>query len=430
MSSERSKSADVNRKRQRTTKGNARVRETPPPSTQLPRVALLIESSTLFGRRVLLGIAQYLRETRPWVLHVTDRSTNDGMPPWIKSSKIDGIITRIITPEIRDVIKESNIPVVDLNEQLGDMGIHLISNDHAAIGRMAAGHLLDRGFRQFAFLGYSGHRWNDVRRDAFIQAVGARGYPCAVYPDRPISVHKFREFDWLTELDSIAEWVAVLGKPVGIMTCADYRGVQLLSACHQAQVAVPEQAAVVAVGADDVACQFANPPLSSVMLNAWKMGYEAASLLDRLMQGEAVEQSEVLVPPIDIFVRRSSDITAVNDPLVAGAMHFMRENARKGIKIESVLKHLGVSRTTLQNRFRAYMNRSIHDVLIEMKLSYVKEMLIETPLSIAEISVRCGFLNPEYMSTSLKRYTGWSPARYRQQHGRNLHDFRDAPHSY
>jgi LacI family transcriptional regulator len=414
------KATNTNRKRARSQNTLPRRAKSVPAMTRPPQVAVIVETSTSFGRQLLSGIAQYLRETRPWSVHITDRSVNDATPPWIESWKGDGIITRIASPEIRDAIRDKRIPVVDLNEQLGGMGVSQISNDHAAIGRMAASHLLTRGFQRFAFLGHSNHKWSDSRGEAFAEMVNAEGYPCDVYADRPVSVQGLKEGIWQTELDGIANWVALLDKPVGILACGDFRGVQLLTACRNAGVAVPEQAAVVAVGADDVACQFADPPMSSIMLNAWKMGYEAADLLDRQMQGYASPQSVMLIPPLDVVVRRSSDIRAISDPLVAQAVNFIQENARSGMNVETVLRRLSISRSTLQNRFRIALNRSIHDVLIEARLTAVKELLTETRLSIAEISTRCGFQYPEYMSAALKKHAGCSPAQYRQQYGGQL----------
>ncbi len=367
----------------------------------------------------MFGVAQYIRETRPWLIQFNERSAMEGSPSWINSWKGDGLITRVATPEIREAIRNRSVPVVDLNEQLGGMGIPMITNDHAAVGRMGANHLLDRGFQRFAFLGFTGHTYSDGRRDAFVQTAEAKGYPCMVFPDHEVKVDQLHTGIWQTETDEIAKWVASLPKPIGIMACTDLRGVQLLNACRQANVAVPEQAAVVAVGADDVSCQFADPPLSSIVLNGWKMGYEAAALLDRMMQGHhTMPMPEILIPPMDIFVRRSSDVTAIDDPLVARALHFIRENVRNGINVENVLLYLGVSRSTLQKHFRASVGKSIHDVLTEARFASVKELLVETPLSIADISERCGFQHPEYMSSALKKHTGWSPARYREQYGR------------
>lgn len=383
-----------------------------------PRVALIVETSTLFGRRVLSGVAQYMRENGPWSVYFTDRAVNDSTPSWIAKWKGDGIITRIASPEIRGAIANRGIPAVDLNEQLGGLGMPMISNDHAAIGVMAAEHLLDRGFQQFAYLGHPGHRWSERRGKAFADRVKAAGYSCAVYAGRVDNVSALREGAWENEMDRIAAWAAALPKPVGMMACHDFRALQLLSACRLADIAVPEQAAVIGVGADDVACELADPPLSSVTLNAWRMGYEAAAMLDRMMRGKSVPKNEVLIPPLDVSARRSTDVTAIADPMVANAYRYIREHACQNINVETVLQHLGVSRTSLQDHFRAAVNKSVHDVLIETRIARVKELLAETTLPIETVAERCGFRHTEYMSSTLKQRTGWTPAAYRREYGK------------
>ena len=384
----------------------------------LPRVALIVETSTLFGRRLLSGIAQYMRENGRWSVYFTDRAVNDSTPSWLANWRGDGIISRIASPEIREAVTTRRIPIVDLNEQLGSLGVPLISNDHAAVGRMAAQHLLDRGFQQFAFLGHAGHPWSDRRQSAFAKAVKSAGYPCIIYADKVNDMRALREGTWEMEVDLIAEWAASLPKPVGMMACHDFRALQLLSACKLADIAVPEQAAVIGVGADDIACELADPPLSSVMLNAWRMGYEAAALLDKLMRGESAPNRELLIAPLDVSARQSTDVTAIADPLVARAIRFMREHACRGINVETVVQQMGVSRTSLQDHFRRSMNKSIHDVLIETKVARVKELLAETTLPIEIVAERCGFRHPEYMSSILKQRSGWTPASYRREYGR------------
>jgi|SRR6185312_1037747 len=384
---------------------------------KLPRVALIVETSTLFGRRLLSGVAQYMRENGRWSVYFTDRAVNDSTPSWLVNWRGDGIITRIASPEIREAVANRRVPVVDLNEQLGGMGMPLISNDHTAIGKMCAQHLLDRGFQRFAFLGHAGYRWSDRRQVAFAAAVKAAGYPCSVYADTESDMRGLREGAWEMDVDRIAEWAAALPKPVGMMACHDFRALQLLSACKLADVAVPEQAAVIGVGADDVACELAEPPLSSVMLNAWRMGYEAAALLDKLMRGHTAPARELRIPPLDVVARRSTDVTAIDDPLVARAVRLIREQASRGINVEMVVKRLGVSRTSLQDHFRRSMQKSIHDVLIETKVARVKELLTGTDLPIESIAARCGFRHPEYMSSIFKQRAGWTPAGYRREYG-------------
>jgi LacI family transcriptional regulator len=383
-----------------------------------PRVALMIETSTSFGRRLLCGVAAHIRENSPWSVFFGERGVFDPVPEWLRDWKGDGIITRTASPEIREVVAANRVPVVDLNEQLGGLGVPMILIDNTAVARLAAEHLLERGFTHFGYVGDAGQSWSDRRGDAFARAVGEAGHACDVWTGGPEDLRSLRQGAWELQLDSIAAWVAGLPKPVGIMACHDFRALQLLAACRLADVAVPEEAAVIGVGADDVACELADPPLSSVVLNAWRMGYEAAALLDRLMRGERPANTEVRIPPIDVATRQSTEVTAIADPVVARAMRFIREHACDGINVQDVLGHLRMSRTALQDHFRRSLGRSIHDVVVEARMGRVKALLAETTLPIETIAERTGFKYPEYMSSILKQRTGWTPARYRKEYGR------------
>lgn len=378
------------------------------------RVALIVETSTLFGRRLLSGIAQYMRENARWSVFFSERAVHDITPTWLAGWHGDGIITRVASPDILPVIAKLRIPAVDLNEQLGSLGMPTISNDHAAIGRLAAMHLLERGFQQFGFVGHPYHPWSDKRQAAFIETVKASGYPCVVYPCRANDMRALCEGTWETEVDSIAAWARQLPHPVGLMGSTDFRALQLLSACALADIAVPEQAAVIGVGGDDVVCDLARPSLSSVVLNAWRTGYEAAATLDRMMQGESIAHREILIPPLDVQVRQSTDITAISDPLVAQAIRFIREHACSDINVESVVQHLSTSRTSLQDHFKRTIHKSVHAVLIENRLKRVKELLATTTLPVAKVALSCGFRHPEYMSSVLKQRTGFTPAAFRR----------------
>jgi LacI family transcriptional regulator len=384
---------------------------------KVPRVALLVETSQSFGRKLLCGIAQYLRENNPWMVFFTERAVCDGVPEWLKKWSGDGIISRINTPDVTKVLANINIPIIDLNEKLRGMGVPLISNDHDAMGQMAARHLLERGFVHFGFIGHNGLYWSDRRRDAFFHTVREAGGTCKNFSCHGKAPQRFLDHSWELEMESIIRWVQKLPRPTGIMTCDDFRGLQLLEACAIADVAVPQEVAVISVGDDDVACELANPPLSSIQLNAYRMGYEAAAQLDRLMRGEAAAPVELLIPPLDVATRQSTDIMAIDDPLVAKAMQFIHLHACNGINIDDVLRHMLVSRTTLQDRFRKTLNMSIHDVIIGVRIKRTKELLAETELPLSLIADRTGFKHVEYLSTAFKKLTGWTPVKYREEHG-------------
>jgi LacI family transcriptional regulator len=218
-------------------------------------------------------------------------------------------------------------------------------------------------------------------------------------------------------MEHVVRWVKKLPKPVGVMACDDFRGLQLLEACASEGIAVPQEVAVIGVGNDDVACEVASPPLSSIMLNSFRMGYEAAALLDRLMRGERVDAVERLLPPLDVVTRQSTDVMAVADPVVSSAMRFIHEHACDGIKVTDVLRHVLVSRTVLEDRFHRALDRSAHEMILESRTKRVKELLAQTELSLADIADRAGFKHVEYLCTVFKRETGWTPTRYREEHG-------------
>ncbi|WP_425395386.1 XylR family transcriptional regulator [Aeoliella sp.] len=382
-----------------------------------PHVALIVETSTSFGRGVMSGIAQYIRENAPWSVYFTERSALDPVPAWIRKWKGDGVISRALSPDVVRSVIEADIPLVDLNEQFRGLGVPMISNDHGAIGQMAAEHLMERGFTRFAYIGHRGVFWSDVRFQEFQNVLTSEGHRCEQFGGRAKSLRAVRQGTWELELTQVAKWIESLEKPVGVFVGNDFRAVQFLAACRMADVAVPEEVAVLGVGDDTVACELANPPLSSVLLNAHRMGYEAASLLECLMKGDKPRQMEVLIPPLSIVTRQSTDVTAIADPIVAKAMRYIRENACNGINIDDVLRHVLVSRTALQDHFRSVFDRSIHEMIIAQRISRARELLLQSDLSLADVAERSGFRHAEYLSTVFKQRTGWTPAKYRQQHG-------------
>ena len=222
---------------------------------------------------------------------------------------------------------------------------------------------------------------------------------------------------WKQDQTQLVEWLRSLPKPVGIFATNDLRGQHVLDACGRDNVAVPEQAAVIGVDNDELLCGLCNPPLSSVIPNPERIGYEAASWLDRLMQGETTAVMEVEVPPKGVAVRQSSDVFAVSDPTVAAALRFIRERACYGVTVQEVLGHLAVSRSWLERSFRKLLNRSPQAEIRNVQLKRCKELLRTTTLSLEKIAQLTGFEHPEYMNVVFKREVGETPGRFRNYKG-------------
>ncbi len=384
----------------------------------IPHVALILETSTAYGRALIRGATRYIREVGPWTVYIEQRSLQDSAPPWLANWDGDGIISRASTPRSARAILRTGLPTVDLNDQVRGLGLPQIHSDHEAIARLAAEHLLERGFRHFAYFGFPVFEWSVRRQAALADCVRAAGGEFHDNECTPRVSWGHQQSSWEGEVDGAARWIKRLPKPLGVLAGNDPRGIQLLDACRRAGVAVPEEVAVVGVNNDELVCELAYPPLSSVIPDAVRIGYEGAALLDRLMRGEPAPSAMQTIPPQGLAIRQSSDVTAIADPRLADAMRFIREHACDGIGVNDVLDHLTVSRSVLQRLFRRQFDRSILDTITGVRIARVKQLLVETDLPLTVIAQRAGFSYVEYLSSNFRRQTGWTPSAFRRKFAR------------
>lgn len=379
-----------------------------------PHVALIIETSLAYGRGVLRGIGRFVRENGPWSVFIEQRSLYDRIPTWLKDWDGDGIISRASAPALAKSVAHAQVPTIDLNEEVGGLGLPRIQNDHTQIGRIAATHLMERGFAHFGFIGYANVAWSTKRSEGFISAVQEHEFHCTLYDGPGTTQPTKQQTPWEDEIDRVVQWVSSLPKPCGVMACNDFRALQLIDACRRANVAVPEQLAVIGVDNEEVACELSNPPLTSVLPDAERIGYRAAEWLTQLMAGKSLTDQQLSVQPRGIVTRRSTDVTAIKDESLAAAMHFIRTFACDGIRVEDVVEASQISRSVLQRRFRDLLGRSVHDAILNARLDRVKSLLIETELSLPQIAERTGFNHSEYLSKVFKAKVGRTVTGFRE----------------
>ena len=198
------------------------------------------------------------------------------------------------------------------------------------------------------------------------------------------------------------------------MVCSDQRGPEVLESCRRADVVVPDEIAVVGVDNDEPLCDVANPPLSSVWPNHERVGFEAARVLARWMAGGAPPQIQ-RVSVRGLVTRSSSAALAIGDRVVAQAMQLIRDRACEGISVDEIARSVAVSRSVLQRRFRALLDRPVSDMLIAARLRRARELLGETDLPLAFIAERAGFRHQEYLGAVFKRQVGQTPGQYRRE---------------
>lgn len=385
-----------------------------------PRVALLIESSRSYGRELLMGIAKYVRIHGPWSIEFEEGDPCEHFPKWFGRWKWDGIIARVSTPEMAKAIAKAGAPVVDLSGSLPESRFPRIRSDEEMVGRMAADHLIRRGFRHFAFCGFNGTDWSDLRRASFERRISEAGFNCLIYdnldPSRPHTAVDYEEHGERHER-KLKSWLQALPKPCGLMACNDPRGRQVLNCCRETGVAVPDEVAVIGVDKDEIFCELSDLPLSSVILNTQQIGFEAAALLARLMAGERIESLSTLVKPIGVIARQSTDVLAIDDPHIAAALKHIREHACDGLNVEELLRTVPLSRSVLERRFAQLLGKSPKEEILRVRLDRVCRLLAESELPIAEVAQKAGFEHPEYMSRLFKKKMGTTPGEFRKHAG-------------
>ncbi|MGH8018308.1 MAG: substrate-binding domain-containing protein, partial [Opitutaceae bacterium] len=346
----------------------------------------------------------YARVHRSWTFHIMEQGRGDDPPAWLAGWHGDGILARIETRRIAQAVAATRLPAVDLSAARLLPSLPWVETDDEQIARVASSHLLERGFKHFAYCGDPRFNWSVWRERHFGSQIRAAGCECHLLSlcgagsDSP------------EQERALKRWLEKLPKPVGIMACYDICGKQVLDACRDAGLAVPDEVAVIGVDNDELLCELAAPPLTSVIPNTRRAGFTAAALLDRIISGEAVKPGAAhLVGPLGVAARQSTDVLAIDDREIVRAIQFIRQHACAGIKVADVLKSVRLSRRVLEQRFQRLFGRTPHEEILHQRLSRVQQLLTETDLSLASIAERTGFEHVEYLSVAFKRERGITP---------------------
>jgi LacI family transcriptional regulator len=257
---------------------------------------------------------------------------------------------------------------------------------------------------------YGLDQWNQVRCDSFRRRIIKHGYQCSVFTGRR---HLLQYWDLM--LKELTDWLVGLPKPVGLMTCNDSQGLYVLQACRQLGIRVPEDAAIVGVDNDELMCELAIPPLSSVAQDTEQIGFRAAQMLDTIMAARPRHPVHITVPPACLVTRQSSDVLAVEDDVVSRATRFIREHATELVGVGQIAHHIGVSRSTLEKRFKSLTGRTVHYELQRRRLDIAQRLLTCSNLTLQVIAERSGFRSAHYMSDVFRRELGYPPGKLRQQ---------------
>lgn len=381
-----------------------------------PRVALVLRAWLEENLNILHSLAKFKRFNAHWHVFVDDLARGAEDPEWLLNQGWDGLICKESSSALFEMARARGIACVDLSDDATlREGCPKIRPNNPALGHAGAEHFIEKGFRYFAFCGFSNELWSHERETGFVEALNLAGKKCAVWgSEYPGVSQPAWEF---AEEDEMAKWLETLPKPVGILACNDLRAVHLVNACHQAGFRVPEEVAILGLNNETARCELSAPSISSIPVDVSDYARVAGETLEAMLHGASPNDfpKSVLIDPLEVVTRRSTSILAVEDPSVAQALNLIRENACTGITVEQVAKHVRISRSLLEKRFRQYVGRSPQVEIRHAQVVRIKQLLNETEHTLAEVAEMTGFEHPEYMSVVFKRLTNTTPSAYRRK---------------
>lgn len=378
----------------------------------IKRVAVLVDTSTTWGRDVIAGVHRYSREKVGWQLFVEPRGVEQRR--WLPTAwKGDGVIARVGFVDLAKKLRSLKLPVVNVSGiTLAKVDFPRVLSDQVAAANLAAEHLLARGFRHFGYFSLLGLEYVAEHQQAFVDALRLSGHGCEVFS---VSPHLGAEPDWNLDLKRLGKWLKALPKPMAVFTWNSSSARELIYACMQSGLAVPEEVAVLSGSDDDLFCEVTPVQISAVKLDSEQIGYRAAAELDVMMQNPgATPPAEVLIPPQGVAERRSTDTLAVDDACMVKALRFIRENPARLMNVNDVARQAGLCRRALELRFQNLLGRSPASEIRRVRIAHAINLLQRTNLSVATVAERSGFSSPEYMASVFRNQLSTTPLHYRK----------------
>jgi LacI family transcriptional regulator len=397
------------------------------------RIAVQMQINQPFNRHigVFAGIHEYARGPGDWHL-VVDEWAGHTLPARDNNlSPYDGLVGRI-SPRGARRARRLDMPVVNVQFSSQTRGLPGVYPDHAECGRLRAEHLLARGFQNFGVL-HEDSRGSVVESEAFEQLL--REANCAEFSKVVLgSVNEdgtrieisYRE--WQRAILKIDRWMETWRPPIGLYIQDIHMARVVIEKCTDRGWRVPEDVAIVSGYNETELCEMPEPAITSLEVPYEKIGFEAARLLDKLIdekqdgakkrrakKTENEAPKTILLPPVGIVARRSTDFFAVDDEVIRRALRFLDANFHEPLAVDAIAKEVNVSRRTLEIRFREKLGRTVANEILRLRIERAKRELIGSDLPIYQIARRAGFGSPRTLNDQFRTQLGCSPREYRQR---------------
>ena len=383
-----------------------------PAHSNPPRVAIALEMEWGYKRHLetYAGCLNYASEAG-WDCVITP-SSNQIFKSKKDEKPFDGVIARVTKPMATSAGRKK-VPMVNVWLNSPATQVPSVHADFEESGRIAAEHLMSRGFRRFGYLGYV--REIDSKRQfkGFKDTIEPKGYQCSIHRFARTSLHGNANA-WDEFRSGLLKWVASWRPPIGIFVGNDLYCRYLMDTCRSVGLDVPHDYAIIGTSNEPSICNSPYPTLTSIDMGFEEIGYRAAGLLDRLMKGKRPPANPELVKPQKLVPRQSTDSFAAEDPLISNALRFIAENSYRPLTVKDVALAVGLNRRSLERRFNQFSPEGIAKQIARMRIERAKRLIIETRSSLKSIAIECGFSNSDHLSKAFLRIEKLTPSKFRK----------------
>ena len=378
------------------------------------RVAIMLEIEWPYKHHAstFAGIQQYAQESGYWDC-IVDEYCQYTIPRSKSTSPVyDGVIARVVR-QLSTRATRANVPLVNVWFSSPVRDTPAVFPDFKKIGHIYFEHLLERGFQHFGCLLTDAARGQSLIAKTISDLAEQQGCICnAAYLDP--TPERSRKL-WLETIRIIENWIDKWKLPLGVYIGNEAVARQVVQICHSRNLKIPEQVAIVTGYNNELVCEYPQPSLTSIEVGFERIGYEAAKLLDRMMDGEAAPSEPIIIPPLSIIPRESTDFHAVNDEITQRALRYISENCHLSISTDQIAKAAYTTRRTLQNRFNKYLGRPVATEVRRLRLERAKRLLSQSDLPVYSIAAKSGFGDTKRMNQVFRRELNMTPGQYRTQ---------------
>lgn len=383
------------------------------------KVLLLTDFSSGYSRNLLKGVVDYAKKHGPWIfyrmpLYYRDRYGDKGVVKWAKEWKADAIIAQLNDVDINS-LNELNIPILVQNYTSRNVNVSNITGDYFGTGVMAAEYFIRRGYKNFAYYGFTDAVWMRERGYGFRAGVERAGYKVDFFNEKDLTIGE--KGKWHIDDMKVVEWLNTLPKPIALFACDDFFALQITEICKMHNIGIPRDIALLGVDNDNLLCHISDPLLSSIELDVRRGGYEAGRLIDEVIRkGDPVKPVDIVVRPTRVVTRKSTDSFATTDKYINLVLNYIKEHFMEPLSVDDIVEIVPFSRRVLEKRFKSETGMPVYQYIQFVRVDHFIHLMLTSDITLSNAASLSGFDDYKNISRVFVKLKGMSPSEFRKIH--------------